>query len=131
LRLLLDTHILLWALAARDRLPGEARRLIESADNEILASTISIWEVAIKWSLRRGSISDIPISGQGLLEATTAAEVDLLPIEPSHAAAVDNLPLHHRDPFDRLLIVTAQQEGAVLLTSDAMLASYGSAVKAT
>ena len=129
MRLLLDSHILLWALAKRERLSRDARVLIEGGADEVFASTISIWEVAIKWSLRRGLPTDVPLSGKDLHRAVTDAEIDLLLIEPAHAAALDDLPQIHGDPFDRLLVATARHEGMMLLTHDKRLAEYGHNVR--
>jgi PIN domain nuclease of toxin-antitoxin system len=127
--LLLDTHILLWRLAGSDRLAAEAIELMDERAEELLASTASIWEVAIKWSLRRGGADDMPLSGSAFAAALDEAGIEVLPAKPAHAAALDDLPMHHRDPFDRLLVTTAQLEGLVLLTSDAKLADYGEVVK--
>lgn len=99
----------------------------ERAD-QLLASTASIWEVAIKWSLRRGLPDDMSISGRDFADALDQAGIEVIPITPRHAAALDDLDLHHRDPFDRLLVATAQCEGLVLLTHDAKLQAYGKSV---
>lgn len=128
MRLLLDTHILLWRLAGSERLSRGALTLMDETASEVMASTASIWEVAIKWSLRKGLPSDMPLSGRDFAAALLEAGIDVLPIEPAHTVALDDLPLHHRDPFDRLLIATAQHEGLRLLTSDAQLAAYGELV---
>jgi PIN domain nuclease of toxin-antitoxin system len=88
-------------------------------------SAISIWEVAIKWALRKGRSGDMPVSGQAFLRELERAMIEPLPIQPIHAAAVDDLPMHHGDPFDRFLLATARHEGMTLLTHDAALAQYG------
>lgn len=129
MRLLLDTHILLWRLAGSNKLSASAIELMDKQADEVLASTVSIWEVAIKWSLRKGLPDDMPISGKDFAVALEEAGVTVLPIQPAHAAALDNLELHHRDPFDRLLVATAHHEGLILLTQDARLADYGKAVR--
>jgi len=128
LRLLLDTHILLWRLAGSERLSAEALALMDEKADQLLASTASIWEVAIKWSLRKGAADDMPLSGGQFAAALEEAGVEVLAITPAHAAALDALEMHHRDPFDRLLIATAQEEGLTLLTHDRALGSYGKAV---
>ena len=128
MRLLLDTHILLWRLAGRDRLSAKAIELIDETATQVVASTVSVWEVAIKWSLRKGSLDDMPLSGRDFVAALDAAGIEVLPIRPSHAAELDDLPSLHRDPFDRLLLATAQVEGLTLLTRDTQLGAYGSAV---
>lgn len=128
MRLLLDTHILLWRLAGSSRLPVKAVDLIDQTATRVAASTASVWEVAIKWSLRKGSPDDMPLSGRDFAAALDAAGIEVLPIRPAHAAELDDLPNLHRDPFDRLLLATARVEGLTLLTRDAQLGSYGSAV---
>lgn len=128
MRLLLDTHILLWRLVGSDRLSDAALRLMDERAEQLLASTVSVWEVAIKWSLRKGLRDDMPISGRDFLAALSQAGIEVLPIKPSHAAAVDDLEMHHRDPFDRLLVATAHCESLVLLTHDSQLSAYGKAV---
>lgn len=129
MRLLLDTHILLWRLAGSDKLSHESIALMDEQADEVLASTVSVWEVAIKWSLRKGLPDDMPISGEDFAAALEEAGVTVMPIVPAHAAALDNLEMHHRDPFDRLLVATARHEGLILLTQDARLADYGKAVQ--
>lgn len=129
MRLLLDTHILLWRLAASDRLSAEAITLMDEQADEVMASAASVWEVAIKWSLRKGASGDMPLSGADFAAALNEAGVAVLPITAAHAAAVSDLYMHHRDPFDRLLVATAQIEGLTLLTHDAGLAAYGKAVR--
>ncbi|HQA18800.1 MAG TPA: type II toxin-antitoxin system VapC family toxin [Novosphingobium sp.] len=129
MRLLLDTHILLWRLAGSDRLPSNAIDLMDEDADELLASAASIWEVSIKWSLRKGAADDMPLSGKDFAAALDEAGIAVLPITPAHAAALDDLEMHHRDPFDRLLIATARHEGLTLLTHDVRLADYGKVVR--
>lgn len=129
MKLLLDTHILLWMLAGSARLGTEARTLIEDRANQAVASTISIWEVAVKWALRRGAVGDMPISGGDFVIELAKAGIEVLASTPSHAVALDDLPLFHGDPFDRLLLATAREEGMVLVTRDATLARYGEGVR--
>jgi PIN domain nuclease of toxin-antitoxin system len=97
-------------------------------DEEALSidvSAISIWEVAIKWALRKGRPDDMPISGKQFLREMERALIDPMPVQPIHAAAVDDLPAVHGDPFDRFLIATARHEGMTLLTHDSALGGYG------
>lgn len=129
MRLLLDTHILLWRLADSDKLPVEALALMDEHAEQLFASTGSIWEVAIKWARRKGAADDMPLSGREFAAALDEAGIEVLPITPDHAAELDDLEMHHRDPFDRLLIATARREGLTLLTSDAALGAYGPAVR--
>lgn len=88
-------------------------------------SAVSIWEVAVKWALRKGRADDMPMSGGEFLRAMERAMAEPLPVQPIHAAAVDDLPLLHSDPFDRFLLATAAHEGMTFLTHDAALAAYG------
>lgn len=97
-------------------------------DQEALSinvSTISVWEVAIKWAVRKGRADDMPVSANAFLRELELALIEPMPVQPRHAAAVDDLPMLHGDPFDRLLIATAKQEGMTLLTHDVALAGYG------
>ena len=125
MRLLLDTHIALWALIDSPRMPAEARGLILSPDNRIVVSAASIWEIAIKHGLGRG---DMPISGEEALEWFGSAGYSLLSISPEHTAAVERLASHHQDPFDRLLVAQALSEPLRLLTHDSMVAKYSDTV---
>jgi PIN domain nuclease of toxin-antitoxin system len=122
MRLLLDTHVYLCAVAGSSRLDAKARRLIEAAE-AVHVSAVSVWEVAIK--ARLGKIEADPdelvaaISDSGFVE---------LPIRAAHASAVARLPLHHADPFDRMLVAQALTEPLRLLTADSALAAYGDIV---
>lgn len=129
MKFLLDSHLLVWLLTGDERVSDEVRRLIDDAANESFASVVSIWEVAIKWPLRRGSASDMPFSGGDFAAALIAAGMTVLASTPAHAVALDDLPLLHGDPFDRLLLATARAEGMTLLTRDSVLASYGAGVR--
>ena len=129
MRLLLDTHILLWMLAGSERLGAQASALLADPTNVPFASVVSIWEVAIKWSRRRGAPGDMPLSGHAFTKALRAAEIAILASTPAHAVALEELPLLHGDPFDRLLLATAWAEGMILLTRDATLAEYGEGVR--
>jgi len=125
MRLLLDTHIALWALTDDPRLSQRARALIDDPANQVLVSAATVWEIAIKHALGR---DDMPISGDEALEWFRQAGYDLLPITPAHAAAVEHLPDHHRDPFDRLLVAQAITEPLRLLSRDPLVVRYGDAV---
>lgn len=128
MRLLLDTHMLLWALTGDELLPAGARTLIADPENPLFVSAASIWEIAIKHRLQRGSPNDMPISGAEALDHCRRAGYAILPITGVHAAAVDALPLHHADPFDRMLVAQAISEPLRLITHDARLAAYGNMV---
>lgn len=122
MRLLLDTHVLLWAAEAPDNLSRTARREMEDAANGLFFSVASIWELAIKVSIGKLRLS---MSPQQLLEALAERDFTELPIEGRHAARVAAIPLHHRDPFDRLLIAQAEIERMTLVSKDPELDAYG------
>jgi PIN domain nuclease of toxin-antitoxin system len=119
LRLLLDTHAALWFLAGDERLSPAARDHLIDGSNRVLLSAVVVWEVAIKRSLGKLVVPERYLSL--LLEAG----VQPLPVSLEHAAAVEQLPPHHDDPFDRLLVAQARSEGAALGSRDAALRSYG------
>jgi PIN domain nuclease of toxin-antitoxin system len=121
LKLLLDTHLLLWAAGQPDRLPKKARKMIENEDNELLFSAASIWEIAIKSSLGHADFRVEPrLLRRGLLDNGYAE----LPVTSAHAVATDTLPPIHKDPFDRILVAQALTEGITLLTVDPRVAQY-------
>jgi PIN domain nuclease of toxin-antitoxin system len=121
MRLLLDTHVLLWALADPRRLAESARDAIESAENEVLFSAASIWEIAIKSQVLR---AEFGVDSATIIAAAKDMRFDELAISAEHAAAVAMLPPHHKDPFDRLLVAQALSEPARLVTADRALAAY-------
>ena len=121
MRILVDTHLLLWAAARSDRLPREARELLEDDSNEVYYSAASIWEIAIKSSLRR---KDFRIDVTQLLAALPKMDLSELPVTAAHAAGVTRLPPIYRDPFDRLLIAQSVVEPLTLLTNDTLLGRY-------
>jgi PIN domain nuclease of toxin-antitoxin system len=121
-RLLLDTHVLLWALASPSKLPVRFRRELDAA--LVFVSAASIWEVAIKAAL--GKLEADPAE---VLDAVEPAGFELLPVSGAHAARVATLPLLHRDPFDRLLVAQALCEPLVLVTNDRAVLPYGDFVR--
>jgi len=121
-RILLDTHLLLWAVAEPRKLPAAVRKRIEEAD--VFVSAASLWEVSIKAAL--GKLAADPAE---LLAEIEPAGFTLLPITGEHAAAVATLPAVHADPFDRMLVAQAKTEPLLLLTNDAVLARYGDCVE--
>ncbi|WP_299022951.1 type II toxin-antitoxin system VapC family toxin [uncultured Tepidimonas sp.] len=125
MNLLLDTHVALWALIDSPRLSEKARELILSPRATVWVSAASVWEIAIKHSLGRG---DMPISGADALSYFLEAGYRILPIEAEHAAAVETLPPHHQDPFDRLLVAQALVEPMRLLTHDAQVSRYSDTI---
>ncbi len=121
MKLLLDTHLLLWAAGEPRRLSKSARALIDSPDNELLFSAASLWEVAIKRGLGREDFKvDARLLRRGLLDNGYRE----LPIISDHVVATESLPLIHRDPFDRILVAQATVEGITLLTIDPLVAQY-------
>lgn len=123
--LLLDTHVLLWALDKPDRLPEEVLRYIETPDNEVYFSAVSIWEIAIKTSLGR---VNFPYSPEQIAQAAQETGFIELPVTSEHAAKITGLPLYHHDPFDRLLIAQTLLMPARLLTADSALTPYSELV---
>jgi PIN domain nuclease of toxin-antitoxin system len=125
LNLLLDTHVALWAITDSPKLPKKAREMIESPRTSIWISAATIWEIAIKYSLGRG---DMPVSSQDALRYFQESGYRFLPIEPEHAAAVEDLAAHHADPFDRILVAQAIVEPMRLMTHDPFMARYSDTV---
>lgn len=124
--LLLDTHILLWALDAPERLPPDVAVQIESPETTVYFSAASIWEIAIKTAL--GKI-DFHFSPEDIAQAAKETGFVELPVSAAHGAKVAHLPPHHRDPFDRLLIAQALLMPAQLLTADSALPPYSELVR--
>ena len=126
MKLLLDTHLLLWAAGSAGRLSKAARRLIDDADNVLHFSAASIWEIAIKRSLGREDFTVDPrLLRRGLLD-NGYIEIS---VSSEHAIIVDSLPMLHKDPFDRILVAQSISEGALLLTSDAQIARHEGPMK--
>lgn len=122
MRVLLDTHLLLWALSSPLKLSKETRRIIDTSGVHVSAA--SIWEIAIKASL--GKLDADP---DEILSAIEPAGLSILPILGEHAAKVARLPQLHRDPFDRILVAQALTEPMILLTNDPALAGYGDLIR--
>ena len=118
-RVLLDTHVVLWALAEPAKLARPARSALEDAQNEVLVSVVSAWEIAIKRALGKLDAPD------DLEAAITMQGFEPLLLTFHHAAQASGLPPHHRDPFDRMLIAQAQAEGLILVTRDSNIPLYG------
>ena len=126
MKLLLDTQIAIWSIAGSDRLTASMRELLGSTSTDVYVSSVSIWEIAIKHALHKPSAS--PFSGAEAIAHCRTIGYDLLTITPDHAAAVGSLPLHHGDPFDRLLVAQALTEPLRLVTADKRLAAYSDTV---
>ena len=123
MKILLDTHILLWAAAGN--LPSEAARYIENRENTLLFSSASIWEIVIKRSLGR---ADFIVDPASLHSGLLGAGYQELPIIGKHSLLVGALPTIHKDPFDRILLAQAASEGIPLITSDEILSRYPGSV---
>ncbi len=123
MRLLLDTHALLWFLAGESRLSPHARRVIADPDNEVLVSIGSLWEITIKASIGKLTLEK-PFE-QLIPSQLEAERIEVLPIEMHHLATLRGLLFHHRDPFDRLIIVQAIAEGTSVVSRDAAFSEYG------
>ena len=128
MRLLLDTHIALWAILDSPRLTAHARQLIEDPDNQVMVSSATIWEIAIKHALARGVPTDMPISAQQAIDFFRGAGFELLDITAAHAVAVESLPPLHGDPFDRIIVAQCLTIPLRLLTHDAKVAAYSDLV---
>ena len=127
MRLLLDTHIVIWALADDPKLPQQARELLLDAGNEFYVSAVSLWEIVIKRALHP---RELPFSGKDFCNACRRAGFGLLAADAEHVLAVEGLRRGadappHKDPFDRLLIAQAKTEEMRLVTHDALLSGYG------
>jgi len=126
MKLLLDTHILLWAAGSPERLSEEAYTLLSDQQNELFFSAASIWEIVIKSGLGRDDFQvDVRVLRRGLVDNGYHE----LPITSQHTIGVDNLPLIHKDPFDRILVAQANVEGITLLTADALVAQYSGPIR--
>jgi PIN domain nuclease of toxin-antitoxin system len=125
MKLLLDTHILLWAAGDPEKLSNTARALIEDSQNQLYFSAASLWEISIKNKLGRSDFKvDLAVLRRNLLDNDFVE----IAINGAHALAVDSLPPIHKDPFDRILLAQTHVEGITLMTSDAVLAEYPLAV---
>jgi len=125
MNLLLDTHVALWAITDSPKLPQKARDLIQAPKTTVWVSAASIWEIAIKCGLGRG---DMPVSGQDAVRYFQESGYRFLPIDVEHALAVESLPAHHQDPFDRILVAQALVEPMRLMNHDPLVARYSDTV---
>lgn len=122
MRVLLDTHLLLWALGSPLKLSADTRKLVDTS--EVYVSAASIWEISIKAALGK-----LKADAAEILAAIEPAGLTLLPITGEHAARVVRLPTHHEDSFDRILIAQSATEPMILLTNDKALERYGDLVQ--
>ena len=125
MRILLDTHTFLWFIAGDTQLSQSTRELIEDLNNQRFLSMASLWEIAIKTNLGKlDVISRSENFAEFFEQQAWRNNIDLLPILLPHLAVVSNLPQHHRDPFDRLLVAQAQAENLIILSADVALDAY-------
>ncbi|MCL1919957.1 MAG: type II toxin-antitoxin system VapC family toxin [Kiritimatiellaeota bacterium] len=122
MKLLLDTHTALWWVNKHETLSHKARAMLLDRTHSLHISVVSVWEIAIKVSL--GKIHEFNGGVKAFLEKLENSPVTLLPVAPRHVEIVEALPFIHRDPFDRLLVATAQAEGMTILTADANIRKY-------
>ena len=121
MKLLLDTHVLLWAAGRPEKLSARGRRLLNDPQNILIFSAASLWEVAIKQAIGREDFRvDARLLRRGLLDNG----YEELAVTSAHAVALDTLPMLHKDPFDRMLVAQALVEGFTLVTADARLTKY-------
>jgi PIN domain nuclease of toxin-antitoxin system len=123
MRMLLDTHVVLWSVEAPHRLGPAARADLSDRSHEVLVSVVALWELATK-----RAIGKLQLDVVELVDELRSQDIDLLPVRPEHALSVADLPLHHRDPFDRMLVAQARHEGLTLVTADRRLEAYSVAV---
>ena len=121
MKLLLDTHLLIWAADGVERVPPNLRAVMTNPENQLLFSVVSLWEIAIKNGLNR---PDFQVNARMLRRGLIDNGYIELPILSEHVLAVDSLPSFHKDPFDRLLIAQAKAEGITLLSNDATVLQY-------
>ena len=119
---MLDTHVAIWATNLPERIPEHVHALLREAYPNVFVSVATVWEIAIKHQLGRRDAP--PVSGHQALAEFTAAGFTLLNVTAAHAAAVEHLPLHHGDPFDRLMLAQAIVEGMQFVTYDRHLSRY-------
>ena len=122
MQLLLDTHAFLWAIGDDPRLGSQSRDLITTQADRVLLSHVSIWEIAIKHALAR---SDMPISAAQAIQWSQECGFAFLPVDLPHLLTLEQLPQHHRDPFDRLLLAQSLCESLTLVSADAAFLAYG------
>ncbi len=122
MRYLLDTHIVIWAMVGSKMLSDKARAILQTPDNSFYMSSASVWEVAIKNSVKP---NEIPVTAEQVTRFCRESRICELPVSFAHAQAVSRLPAHHNDPFDRMLVAQAMEEGLSILSHDGKLPPYG------
>jgi PIN domain nuclease of toxin-antitoxin system len=119
-RLLLDTHVFIWAISDPERMTARLRQAVTAPESTVFVSAVSVWEIAIKRALGR---LDFPL--EELDSVLARAGFEHLPINAGHAIAAGGLPRHHADPFDRMLVAQSRAEGLTLVSEDAAITAYG------
>lgn len=122
MRILLDTSAFVWSLDQREKLNNAAQRILQEGDQEIFLSAVSSWEIVIKWFLGKLKLPKAP--AELIPEALARFPVQPLAVTHNHSLAVAELPRHHNDPFDRMLIAQARSEKLVLMTADPVFEKY-------
>jgi PIN domain nuclease of toxin-antitoxin system len=122
MRLLLDTHILIWYLGGDQSLSRHLRQAIVNTNNDVFVSAASLWEISIKVSIGKLKVSR---SLTEILNQLAIQSIEFLPVKPGHILQVAVLPLHHRDPFDRMIIAQAQVEFLTVISNDGIFSNYG------
>lgn len=123
MRLLLDTHVWLWMVAEPERLSRRVRGLLGDADHDVLLSAAAVWEIGIKYATGKLKLVSPPSTFVPI--HIERSGVRPLPVTVAHALRASDLPMHHRDPFDRLMVAQALEDGVTLVTADDRLAKYG------
>ena len=122
MRFLLDTHVVIWWAFEFERISQKAQAILKNSDNEIVVSVISAWEIAIKAKIEKITLSDTP--DKFFVDFCRRNSITVLPVYAHHALETYNLPLLHRDPFDRILIAQAKAENLTLITGDPLIRLY-------
>lgn len=122
MKLLLDTHTFIWWVIEPTKISAQALGLLQDQSNDLFLSVVSVWEMQIK--LQIGKLKfNLPLA-QLITKQQQTNQLSILPVTLEHVLALDSLPFHHKDPFDRLLITQANLEGAVLVSNDAIFSNY-------
>lgn len=122
MRLLIDTHILIWFLEGNKLLSKPRRQIIADPLNDVFISIASLWEIAIKISIGKLTLAK-PLAD--VIKQIAIEDIEILPILPEHTLQVSTLPFHHRDPFDRIIIAQAQIDNLPVMTDDREFGNYG------
>ena len=121
MQLLIDTHILIWFLEGNNVLSTQRQKLLTASQNEVFVSIASLWELSIKISLGKITLSKSLFQ---IIQQLGVENIEILPISPQHVLQVETMPFHHRDPFDRIIIAQAQIEGLTLMSDDSEFVNY-------